>query len=91
MWARVKFVHQAGSMQWELTERLVESLPKVLWVCREFVGSSPKVIMSLPRRHREFVERRPRDLSEDHRGLSKSLPGWILVDLEKRTQGVDID
>ncbi|RZR98676.1 hypothetical protein BHM03_00028077 [Ensete ventricosum] len=29
-------------MQWELTERLTGSLPKVSEACREFTGSSPK-------------------------------------------------
>ncbi|RRT43995.1 hypothetical protein B296_00013443 [Ensete ventricosum] len=62
-------------MQWELVERLTGSSPKVSEAYREFNGSSPKVIGSLPGRHREFTGRRPRDLLEDRRRLPKSLLG----------------
>ncbi|RRT53447.1 hypothetical protein B296_00047063, partial [Ensete ventricosum] len=62
-------------MQYELAERLIESLPKVLGACREFTGSVPKVIESLSGRRQEFARRRPRDLSKDRWELPKSLLG----------------
>ncbi|RWW18891.1 hypothetical protein GW17_00017095 [Ensete ventricosum] len=60
-------------MQWKLVERLAESLPNVSRPCREFTGGDRE----LPGRRRKFVERRPRDTSEDHWGLLKSLSGVV--------------
>ncbi|RWW67788.1 hypothetical protein BHE74_00024734 [Ensete ventricosum] len=50
-----------------------KSLSKVLEARCEFAESLLKVIESLPVWRREFARRRPKDSSEDHRGLSKSL------------------
>ncbi|RZS19012.1 hypothetical protein BHM03_00051359 [Ensete ventricosum] len=77
MWARVKFgASDQGSDDVVGTHRETpQSLPNVSGACREFAGSSPKVIGSLAGRHQEFIGRRPKDPPEDRRRLPKSLLG----------------
>ncbi|RRT67757.1 hypothetical protein B296_00017434 [Ensete ventricosum] len=59
------------------------SLSKISKACCEFAGSMPKIMRSLPRWHREFIGRRPRDSPESHQGLLKSLSRVrrVLLDL----------
>ncbi|RRT35616.1 hypothetical protein B296_00047040, partial [Ensete ventricosum] len=53
-------------------QKLAEGIESLLGV------RQTKMIGSLPRWRREFAGRRPRDLLEDHQGLSKSLSGrWL--------------
>ncbi|RZS06906.1 hypothetical protein BHM03_00037632 [Ensete ventricosum] len=68
----------------EIAER-IKSLPGVLpEACRRYhkllgvPGSLSNVIGSLSGWHREFAERRPRDLPEDRRGLSKACQELIM-------------